>query len=77
VTVVEDRASPHAAPDAADEAAARALARALLDEGLRPSHAAREVARRLGLPRNLAYQIVQALEPAGPRAKRGGGDGDR
>jgi 16S rRNA (cytidine1402-2'-O)-methyltransferase len=91
VTVVVGRAAAPAAADAADEAAARVLARALLDEGLRPSHAAREVARRLGLPRNLAYQIVQALGPAGPGtraspgfargpggpAKRGEGDGDR
>jgi 16S rRNA (cytidine1402-2'-O)-methyltransferase len=77
VTVVVDRAPLPKDPDAADEAAARALARALLDEGLRPSHAAREVARRLGLPRNLAYQIVQALGPAGPHAKHGEEDGDR
>jgi 16S rRNA (cytidine1402-2'-O)-methyltransferase len=77
VTVVVDRAARSKDPDAADEAAARALARALLDEGLRPSHAAREVARRLGLPRNLAYQIVQALGPAGPHEKHGEGDGDR
>ena len=61
VTVVVEPALHGAEPDAADEAAARTLARALMDEGLRPSHAAREVARRLGLPRNLAYEIVQAL----------------
>ena len=52
-------------PDVADEAAARALARALVAEGMRPSHAAREVARRLGLPRNLAYDIVQAIASEG------------
>ena len=61
VTVVVEGA-PEAGPaDAADRAAARTLAQALVDEGLRPSHAAREVARRLGLPRNLAYEIVQNL----------------
>jgi 16S rRNA (cytidine1402-2'-O)-methyltransferase len=45
-----------------DEAAAAALARALLEEGTRPSVAAREVARRLGVPRNRAYEIVQNLK---------------
>jgi 16S rRNA C1402 (ribose-2'-O) methylase RsmI len=54
-----DRAS-----DAVDEAAARALAQALLGEGLRPSRAAKEVARRLRVPRNLAYGIVQDLAEA-------------
>jgi 16S rRNA (cytidine1402-2'-O)-methyltransferase len=72
VTVVVDRASPSTGSDAADEIAARLLAQALLNEGLRPSHAAREVARRLGLSRNLAYQIVQALGPGD--AKRGEAD---
>jgi 16S rRNA (cytidine1402-2'-O)-methyltransferase len=62
VTVVVDRSEAVPRADAADRAAAGALARALLDEGLRPSHAAREVARRLGLPRNLAYEIVQGVE---------------
>jgi 16S rRNA (cytidine1402-2'-O)-methyltransferase len=62
VTLVVEGASVSLAPDAADRAAARTLAQALVDEGLRPSHAAREVARRLGLPRNLAYEIVQTLE---------------
>lgn len=63
VTVVIEPQQAGGVPDAVDEAAARTLARALVDEGLRPSHAAREVARRLGIPRNLAYEIVQALEP--------------
>lgn len=62
VTLVVEAAPQASAPDAADQEAARSLARALVGEGLRPSHAAREVARRLGLPRNLAYEIVQALE---------------
>jgi 16S rRNA (cytidine1402-2'-O)-methyltransferase len=47
--------------DAVDEGAARALGRALLEEGSRPSQAAREVARRLGIPRNVAYRIIQSL----------------
>jgi len=51
--------------DAVDEGAARALARTLLDEGSRPSRAAREVARRLGIPRNRAYEIVHALPELG------------
>lgn len=62
VTLVVEALPTPAAPDAADRSAARTLARALLDEGIRPSHAARELARRLGLPRNLAYEIVQNLE---------------
>jgi len=37
----------------------RELARALLQAGERPSAVAREVASRLGVPRNLAYRIVQ------------------
>ncbi len=41
------------------EAEARALAQALLGEGGTPSGVAREVARRLALPRNTAYRIVQ------------------
>jgi len=45
--------------DAADlEAEARALARTLLDEGGAPSAVARELARRLALPRNTAYRIA-------------------
>lgn len=41
---------------------ARALARDLLEEGGRPSGVAREVARRLDLPRNEAYRIVHELD---------------
>ena len=44
-----------------DEEAVRALAHALLNEGFSPSRAAREVARRLKLPRNLTYDIVQKV----------------
>ncbi len=41
---------------------ARVLARALLEEGGRPSGVAREVARRLEIPKNTAYRIVHELE---------------
>ncbi|MEE8148555.1 MAG: hypothetical protein V3T24_13185 [Longimicrobiales bacterium] len=55
---------PSEKPDAADTEAARVLAGALMDQGHKSSQAAREVARRLGLPRNLAYDIVQSLADA-------------
>lgn len=48
-----------------DAEAAAALAAALLGEGGRPSVVAREVSRRLGLPRNAAYDIVQRLKEEG------------
>ena len=63
VTVVIESLPDPGPPDAVDREVARTLARTLVHEGLRPSHAAREVARRLGLPRNLAYEIVQGLGP--------------
>jgi 16S rRNA (cytidine1402-2'-O)-methyltransferase len=47
--------------EAVDDAAVRALGRALLDEGVPPSRAAREVARRLSLPRNRVYALLQEL----------------
>ena len=43
------------------EEAATELARVLLAEGGKPSGVAREVARRLDVPRNTAYRIVQEL----------------
>lgn len=47
------------APEQRDvEADAAALARTLLDEGVKPSQAAREIARRLAIGRNAAYRIV-------------------
>jgi 16S rRNA (cytidine1402-2'-O)-methyltransferase len=49
-----------------DEAAIRALGSALLSQGERPSRAAREVARRLGVPRNQAYRILQELDALPP-----------
>ncbi|MGK7311004.1 MAG: 16S rRNA (cytidine(1402)-2'-O)-methyltransferase [Candidatus Longimicrobiales bacterium M2_2A_002] len=48
--------------DAVDEEAVAALATALLAEGGRPSVVAKEVARRLGVARNRAYELVQALK---------------
>jgi len=55
-------------PREEDEVAARELAARLLEEGLRPSAVARELAHRLGMARNRAYEI--ALSLAGER--RGG-----
>jgi len=48
-----------AVPEATQPAEAQELARALLEQGLAASAAARELARRLRLRRNQAYQIVQ------------------
>jgi 16S rRNA (cytidine1402-2'-O)-methyltransferase len=59
VTLVLEGVSPPEAPGEVDREAARALARALLAEGGTPSTVARDVAKRLGLPRNVAYQAVQ------------------
>ena len=59
VVVVEGAAPPSVEVDA--EAGA-ALAGALLADGGRPSAVAREVSRRLGIPRNQAYEIVQKLK---------------
>jgi 16S rRNA (cytidine1402-2'-O)-methyltransferase len=51
-----------------EEPDAGELARTLLADGIRPSAVAREITRRLGLPRNEAYQIALAA------AAQGGGD---
>ncbi len=59
VVVVEGRTAQTSA--AVDADAARALAGALLGEGQRPSQVARDVAKRLHIPRNRAYEIVQSL----------------
>ncbi len=64
VTVVVEGALPREDSPQADEAAVRALAAALLEEGMAPSRVAREVARRLKLPRNRVYRIVQDLPGA-------------
>jgi 16S rRNA (cytidine1402-2'-O)-methyltransferase len=47
--------------EAADEMAIDALARALLAQGERPAQVAREIARRLQLPRNRVYAQVMGL----------------
>jgi 16S rRNA (cytidine1402-2'-O)-methyltransferase len=63
VTVV---VAASAAPDPEDrEEQARREAAALLDAGTPPSSAAREVARRVGIPRNRAYALVQNLQEDG------------
>ena len=61
VTLVVGPAEEDAAGEEVDREAARALGRALLEQGTSPSRAAREVARRLGIPRNQAYDLVQEL----------------
>jgi 16S rRNA (cytidine1402-2'-O)-methyltransferase len=63
IVVVVEGAAPVSL--AVDEAAAAALAAALLEEGQRPSIVAREVARRLGVGRNVVYGIVQRLKEEG------------
>jgi 16S rRNA (cytidine1402-2'-O)-methyltransferase len=66
VTVVVEAAPEEDDTAGADDAAARALAQALLEEGMAPSRVAREVAKRLKLPRNLAYRAVQELAGKAP-----------
>jgi 16S rRNA (cytidine1402-2'-O)-methyltransferase len=61
ITLVLEGAPEIRAGGEADEVAARALAAALLEEGITPSRAARDLARRLNLPRNLAYRVVQEV----------------
>ncbi len=62
VTVVVSPRAPVEGRAKVDQAAAQALARALLSEGVTPSRAAREVSSRLGIAKNLAYDIVLLLE---------------
>ncbi len=61
ITVVVSPKAEEESGQRVDEAAARALAEALLAEGLTPSRAAREVAVRLRIAKNTAYEIVHAL----------------
>ena len=61
VTVVISPRSPVEENERVDEVAARALAQALLEGGLTPSRAAREVSTRLGIRKNVAYDVVQAI----------------
>ena len=65
VTVVIGRAEGTGAEEDVDRAAIEALARSLLDEGETPSRAARDVARRLGVGRNLAYEVIQGMNEGG------------
>jgi len=61
VTVVVAPAGGVEDAEEVDREAAAALGRGLLRQGSSPSRAAREVARRLGIPRNRAYEILQEL----------------
>ncbi|HEX6940122.1 MAG TPA: 16S rRNA (cytidine(1402)-2'-O)-methyltransferase [Longimicrobiales bacterium] len=63
VVLVAGRGEPSAGDR--DVRAARELARELLARGERPSVAVRELARRLGLPRNRAYEIVLGITGEG------------
>lgn len=81
ITLVVEGASSEPASREIDRGAAAALAQALLSEGVSPSRAAREVARRLRIPRNEAYRVVQGCADkglAGGEARAGEGlDGGR
>jgi 16S rRNA (cytidine1402-2'-O)-methyltransferase len=48
-----------------DEEAVTAMALSLIEEGMPPSAAAKEVAKRLGIPRNRAYDLVQTARNQG------------
>ena len=69
VTVVVEGRSAGAGEADPDEVAARA--REALEAGLAPSAAAREVARRTGVPRGAAYEAVMGVKGGGGR-RRGG-----
>jgi len=68
VTLVVAPRSPEASDsvESGDEEALRVLSRHLLDQGASPSEAARELARRFGVPRNRAYAVLQSLDRADP-----------
>jgi len=59
VCVVIAAADADVAAEADREAEAADVARTLLAQGGKPSEVARELARRLALPRNAAYRVVQ------------------
>jgi len=65
VTVVLAPTEAGPIAEVVDRAAISALARALLADGETPSRAAREVARRLGVGRNLAYGVIQEMGEEG------------
>jgi len=64
VSLVVGPAEDGASPGVDLEEEARVLARELLEEGRKASVVAREVARRLALPRNTAYRIVHEISDA-------------
>jgi 16S rRNA (cytidine1402-2'-O)-methyltransferase len=61
VTIVVAPTSDSARGSDAAEEGGRELARALVKEGLKPSAVARELTRRLAVPRNAAYRIVHEV----------------
>lgn len=63
--VVEGRPVNEAVEEATDELAARSMAGALLTQGLSPTAAVKELRRRLGIPRNIAYELVQEVAGRG------------
>lgn len=67
VVIVLGGAHPEAKPVGPDP---HVLAGELLASGQRPSGVARELTRRLGIPRNEAYQIALALVAEGEREPR-------
>ena len=62
VVVVESPAADAPAPEAEAAPEPRALASGLLARGMSPSAAAKEVARRCGLARSAAYDLVVSLK---------------
>ncbi|HSM37439.1 MAG TPA: 16S rRNA (cytidine(1402)-2'-O)-methyltransferase [Longimicrobiales bacterium] len=62
--IVIEGGAPTDADDGLSERMASALAEALLERGEPVRSVAREVARRAGLPRNRAYELVQARAEA-------------
>ena len=74
VTVVVEGRAGGAAGAGRDEV--EALAREAVGAGMAPSVAAREVARRAGVPRGAAYEaVMRAKEAAGPQAGGASRDG--
>jgi len=61
ITLVLAGAGDEGVPPGVDLAAASAMAAALLEEGVSASRAAKEIARRLRIPRNQAYAAVQSV----------------
>ena len=66
VSVVVGPADRPAGSEEGAQDEARRVARTLLDEGMKPSAAAREVARRLAIGRNAAYRIVHDITESRP-----------